>query len=166
MTTQDDAHPTAGEILERCFDEAGRSAASAMDAHLVRCTACRAVADEIAWAEALLRPDPDEAPPAGGLERVLARVGAAPRPAARRLWLRAAVPSAAVVAAGAFAIRHAGARVLASGLVPDAALAPLTALSGFGLAAAVFFAAGSLFTLAVAPFLILEAQAARRTASR
>jgi hypothetical protein len=166
MTTRDDVHATASEILERHFDEAGRSTASAVDAHLERCAACRAAADEIAWAEALLGPDPDAAPPADGLERVLLRVAAEPRPVVRRVWLRAVLPSAAVVAAGAFGIRLAGTRVLAAGLVPDAALAPLEALSGFGLAATAFFAAGSLFTLAVAPFLILEAHSARKAAAR
>jgi len=166
MTKRDDAHATAGEILERHFDEASRPVAAAVGAHLERCAACRAVADEVAWAEALLGPDPDAAPPADGLERVLVRVAAEPRPVVRRAWLRAALPSAAVVATGAFAIRLAGPRLIATGLVPDAALAPLAALSGFGLAATAFFAAGSLFTLAVAPFLILEAHSARKAAAR
>jgi hypothetical protein len=166
VTARSAAHATASEILDRHFGEAGPSSAAAVDAHVERCAACRTDAEAIAWAEALVGPDPVAAPPADGLQRVLSRVAREPRPVPRRLWLRAALPSAAVVAAGAVAIHLAGARVLASGLVPEAVLAPLAALTGFGLAAAAFFAAGSLFTLAVVPVLILEAQAARRAASR
>jgi hypothetical protein len=166
MITRNDGHVTAGEVLDRHFGEVVGDAAAAVDGHLERCAACRSEADAVAWAESLVGPDPEATPPADGLERVLARVGAARRPAARRVWLHAALPSAAVVAAGAAAIRLGGPRLVAAGLVPDAALAPLGALSGFGLAAAAFFAAGSLFTLAVVPVLILEAQAARRAASR
>ncbi len=98
---------------------------------------------------------------------MLAQVAAAPRPAAApRLWLRAAVPSAAAVGVGACVIRLLASHVLSAGLVPESALGPVTVLSGFGLAAAAFFAAGSLFTLALAPFLILEAQGPLRPASR
>ena len=166
MTTRPSAHPSAAELLERHFGEAAGPAAAAVDAHLARCAACRELTDALAWADERLSPDADAAPPVDGLERVLLRVAAEPRPVARRLWLRAALPSAAAVAAGAWAIRAAGPRLQAAGIVPEAALAPLAALSGFGLAALAFFVAGSLFTLAVAPFLILEAQAARRAASR
>ena len=158
MTTRQSTHPTPGAILELHFGEAG-PAASAIAAHLVECAVCRRLRDEVAWAEALLATD--EEPPADGLERVLAAVAPAPRtvPARRpTAWWRAALPSAAAVAVGAAAIRLLGPRVLASGVVPDAALAPVAAVSGFGVAAALFFAAGSLVTLAIAPFLILEGQ--------
>jgi len=165
MTTHADSHPTPGEILDLHFGEAG-AAAAAVAVHVAQCAACRGAREELSWIESLLATADDD-PPADGLERVLARVAAAPRAAAApRLWLRAAVPSAAAVGVGACVIRLLGARVLSAGLVPETALAPVAALSGFGLAAAAFFAAGSLFTLALAPFLILEAQGALRAASR
>jgi len=172
MTKLLDSHPTPGEIVDLRFGEAG-AAATAIAAHVAHCEACRRLADEITWAEALLATD--EEPPADGLERVLAVVSpaagsAAARPAraaARIAWLRAAGPSAAAVAAGAAVIRLLGPRVVAAGLVPPAALEAVADLSGFGVAAAVFFAVGSLVTLTVAPFLILEGQSrALRGASR
>jgi hypothetical protein len=159
MTTWSGTHPTPGDILDLHFGEA-RPAQAATAAHLARCEPCRRWRDEIAWAEALLAVD--EVPPDDGLERVLAAVVPAPRPApARHAWLRATLACAAAVAAGAGVIRHLGPQVLASGVVPEAALAPVATLSSFGLAAAVFFAAGSIVTLTVAPFLILEANGLR-----
>jgi hypothetical protein len=165
MSSHESTHPTPGAILELHFGEAG-PAAAAIEAHLARCAACRHQRDEVAWAEALLAAD--EEPPAEGLERVLAAVaGSARTSRARPTWPRAVAPSAAAVAVGLVAIRALGARLLASGFLPDTALAPIAALSGFGLAALVFFAVGSLFTLTVAPLLILEAQArGMRAASR
>jgi predicted anti-sigma-YlaC factor YlaD len=154
-----DAHPTPGEILELHFEEAGTDAAAIAE-HLTRCEACRAQSDEVAWVERLVAAGDDE-PPSDGLERLLARVEALPRPAtARAPWRRAAAASLLAVGIGAGFIRIVGARVMESGVTGG--LEPVAALSGFGLAAAVFFAAGSLATLTVAPFLILEAEAARR----
>jgi hypothetical protein len=166
MTTGIDWHPTPGEILDLHFGEAG-AATAALAAHVAGCAACRPRRGELSRVEALLATGSEE-PPADGLERVLAAVAPAARPAApRRAWVRAVAPTAAVVGVGACVIRVLAARLLAADLVPEAALAPVTALSGFGLAAAAFFAAGSLFTLALAPFLILEAQGgAWRAASR
>jgi hypothetical protein len=159
MTTRPGTHPMPGDVLDLHFGE-GRPAEAATREHLEGCEACRRWSDEIAWAEALLAVD--EEPPADGLERVLAAVSPAARPApARRAWLRAALPCAVAFALGAGVIRQLGPQVLASGVVPEAALAPVAALSSFGLAAAAFFAAGSLVTLAIAPFLILEANGLR-----
>jgi len=164
MTTGIDWHATTGEILDLQFGEAGAATAT-IAAHVAGCAACRRLAADVAWAEGVL--GTDEEPPADGLERVLAAVAPAPRPAPpRRAWLGAAAPVAAAVGLGICVIGTLGARVLSAGMVPEAALAPVTALSGFGLAAAAFFAAGSLFTLAVAPFLILEAQGGLRATSR
>jgi hypothetical protein len=154
-----DAHATPGEILELHFGEAANDAAATAE-HLTRCEACRAQRDAVAWVERLVAAVDGEPPP-DGLERVLARVEVLPQPApARAAWRRPIAASLVAVAIGAGFIRVVGAQVLESGVV--AGPAPVAALSGFGLAAAVFFAAGSLATLTVAPFLILEAEAARR----
>jgi uncharacterized membrane protein len=90
----------------------------------------------VAWAERALASVPGDAPPADGLERVLSRIEPL-RPARERRagWMRAALPSAAAIVAGLVAARLGGAT-----------------------AAFVFFAAGTLLTLAAAPVLILESQ--------
>jgi predicted anti-sigma-YlaC factor YlaD len=129
-------HPTPAELLELHFGEAAPARRSRLAAHRRSCAACRALLDDVAWAERLLTELPDEEPPADGLERVLARLAPAPARAPRRAaaW-RAALPSAAAIAGGAVAV----------------------ALGG-GTAALAFFAAGSLVTLSLAPALILESQ--------
>jgi hypothetical protein len=129
-------HPTPAELLELHFGEAVPARRSQLLAHRRSCAACRALLDDVAWAERLLAGLPDEEPPADGLERVLARLAPAPAPAPRRAapW-RAALPSGAAIAGGAIAV----------------------ALGG-GTAALAFFAAGSLVTLSLAPALILESQ--------
>jgi hypothetical protein len=159
VTKRPQTHPAPGALLELHFGEAGPAGAAAAR-HLSVCEVCRHRRDELVWIEALLAADAE--PPADGLARVLAAVAATP-PAVprRRHWVRAVLPSAAAATAGVGSIRLLGAHVAASGLVNDAALGPLAALSGLGLAAAVFFAVGSLVTLTVAPLLILEANAAR-----
>jgi anti-sigma factor RsiW len=129
-------HPTPAELLELHFGEAGPARRSRLVAHHRSCDACRALLDDVAWAERLLAELPDEAPPAAGFARVLARLAPAPAPALRRtLPWRAALPSGAAIALGAIAV----------------------ALGG-GTAALAFFAAGSLVTLSLAPALILESQ--------
>lgn len=132
-------HPTPGELLELHFGETGPVRGARLAAHARRCPACRALLDDVAWAERLLSAMPQQEPPADGLTRVLARVAPAagsparPLPRPRVCW--PAVPSAAAFALGTFAIFVGGA---------TAALA--------------FFAAGSLVTLSLAPALILESQ--------
>jgi len=131
-------HPTPGELLEHHFDDDALAAADrdALAGHLGACAACRAILAEVAWVEQLLGAEPEETPPADGLERVLARVEAVRPARERRLrWLCAAGPSAAGLLAGTLAVQ-------VGGLV----------------AAIVFFGIGSLVTLALAPVLILEAQ--------
>jgi len=129
-------HPTPAELLELHFGEAGPARRSRLAAHRRSCATCRALLDDVAWAERLLAELPHEEPPADGLERLLARLAPAPAPTPRRAvaW-RAAVPSVAAVAGGVLAV----------------------ALGG-GTAALAFFAAGSLVTLSLAPALILESQ--------
>jgi hypothetical protein len=129
-------HPGHGELLELHFGEADEPARVAAEAHVRDCAACAAFLADLRWVERVLAGGPAEAPPADGLERVLARIESV-RPARRRKahWLRAALPSAAALVSG-FAAAHLG-----------------------GVAAALaFFALGSIATLAVAPVLILESQ--------
>lgn len=129
-------HPGPGELLELHFGELPEAARKAAEAHVGVCSACAAFLDEVRRVERALGTGPDEAPPADGLARVLARIETV-RPARERRahWVRAALPSALALLAGSVAV-HQG------GLV----------------AALAFFALGSIVTLAVAPVLILESQ--------
>ncbi|HUL78113.1 MAG TPA: hypothetical protein VL691_12690 [Vicinamibacteria bacterium] len=129
-------HPTAGELLELHFGEVGGARRDALATHLRDCAACRAVVDDVEWAERALAEWPPDTPPADGLERVRARIDAVgPIRERRTHWLRTAVPCAAAVLAGGV-VAHQG------GVV----------------AALAFFAVGSILTLAIAPVLILESQ--------
>jgi anti-sigma factor RsiW len=129
-------HPAAGELLELHFGELSGGPREAASAHVRDCAACRALLAEVAWAEAVLRTGPEDAPPADGLQRILARVEAV-RPARERRqhWLRTVGPCAAAVLAGGVA-----------------------APQGGPLAFVAFLAVGSILTLALAPVLILESQ--------
>jgi anti-sigma factor RsiW len=129
-------HPTAGEIVELHFGELPADRRDAAAAHVRDCAACRALLADVAWAESALLAEPDAAPPADGLERVLARIETV-RPARERRehWLRTAAPCAAAVLAGGVAAHQGGV-----------------------VAALAFFALGSIVTLALAPVLILESQ--------
>ena len=127
-------HPAPGELLDLHFggEDASRGPAAA---HVRGCAACRAVLDDVGWAEGALRALPDT-PPAGGLERVLARIDTV-RPARERRErrLRTLLPSALALLAGGVAVHEGGAVALL-----------------------VFLAVGSILTLALAPVLILESQ--------
>lgn len=130
------SHPSPGDLLELHFGELAGARRAACEAHVSSCAACAALLADVAWAERALASVPGDAPPSDGLERVLRRVEPL-RPARERRagWLRAALPSAAAIAAGLAAARLGGAP-----------------------AALLFFAAGTLLTLAAAPVLILESQ--------
>jgi hypothetical protein len=129
-------HPSTGELLELHFGEGDEARAVALRAHVGECALCASLLTELRWAEEALAAVPGEAPPADGLERVLARVEAA-RPARERRssGLRTFLPCAGALLAGAVAVQQGGA-----------------------LAALAFFALGSIVTLALAPVLILESQ--------
>ena len=130
------SHPTTGELLELHFGEADPLRRDGLSTHVGGCAACRALGEDLEWTERVLATGPDDAPPADGLARVLARVEAS-RPARRRPSprLRAALPCAAALLAGSAAV-----------------------LQGGAAAALAFFAVGSLLTLSIAPVLILESQ--------
>jgi hypothetical protein len=137
-------HPTPGELLELHFGEAKPARAERLAAHARGCEECRLLLDDVAWTERLLAVAPDEGPAEDGLARVFARIEAdRPAPLPRRTGLRAALPSAAAILAGALAVGLWGAT-----------------------AAVAFFAAGTLVTLSLAPMLILETQARGHAAAR
>jgi predicted anti-sigma-YlaC factor YlaD len=151
-------HPSPDALLELHFGEATASERAPLEAHLRGCRECAGFVAELGRLERQLGPGPDEAPPADGLERVLARV-AELRPARRPRaeWALAALPCAAAIAAGAWAIRAGGERLSSLGIVSSASLGPLSGeLLGLSLAALGLVVAGALVTLALAPVLILE----------
>ena len=129
-------HPGPGELLDLHFGELPADRRDSAAAHLHDCAACRALLADVTWAESVLLAGADDTPPADGLERVLARIEAV-RPARERRsgWLRAALPSAFALLAGAVAVHQGGI-----------------------VAALAFFALGSIVTLSLAPVLILESQ--------
>jgi predicted anti-sigma-YlaC factor YlaD len=151
-------HPPADALLELHFGEAEPGERAHLEAHLRSCRDCSGLVAELRRLERGLALGPDDAPPADGLERVLARV-APVRPVRRRHaeWAMAALPSAAAIVAGAWAVRAGGERLSAIGVVSGAASGPLSAeLLGLSLAALGVVLLGALVTLALAPVLILE----------
>lgn len=151
-------HPSPGALLELHFDETPAHEREALAAHLRECRACAAFVAEVGCVEAALARGSANAPPRDGLERVLARVAVERRTRARRAeWALAAIPSAAALAAGAWATREGGERLATLGLVPAAASGVVSAeLLGVSLAAFGLVVLGALVTLALAPVLILE----------
>lgn len=150
--------PSAGALVELHFGEAPTHEAAGLAAHLLECAACAGLVRELGGLERALASGPDEAPPRDGLERVLSRVAhVRPVRARRSEWLFAVIPSAAALAAGAWAVRAGGERLTTLGLVPTAAAGPVSAeLLGLSLAALGLVVLGALVTLALAPVLILE----------
>ena len=151
-------HPSPDALLELHFEEATAGERAPLEAHLRGCRECAAFVSELRRLERELGPGPDDAPPSDGLERVLARV-ADVRPARRRRaeWAMAAGPCAAAMLAGVWAIRAAGERLTALGVVSGAAVGPVSGeLLGLSLAALGLVVLGALITLALAPVLILE----------
>jgi anti-sigma factor RsiW len=151
------SHPSRDALLELHFDETDPGERTALAVHLRGCGECAAYVFELRRIERALALGPDDAPPADGLERVLARV-ADVRPAKRRRseWALAAVPCGAAMLAGVWAVRAGGERLTALGLVSGAPLGLSGELLGLSLAALGLVVAGALVTLALAPVLILE----------
>lgn len=151
-------HPSPGALLELHFEESAGAERDALTAHVRQCRQCEALLQEVRHLERALAVGPDDGPPADGLERVLARVAVLkPAQARRAEWARAAVPSAAALLAGAWAIRAGAERLNALGLGPGLSVGPVSGdLLGLSLAALGVVVAGGLVTLALAPVLILE----------
>jgi hypothetical protein len=151
-------HPSPGALLELHFGETSVHGRGALVAHLRECAECARFTRELGGIERSLATGLGDAPPADGLERVLARVAVVrPARARRAEWLLAVVPSALALVAGAWAVRTAGERLTALGLVPGTSLGLVSPeLLGLSLAALGLVVLGALVTLALAPVLILE----------
>ncbi len=162
-------HPLPNALLAFQGGEAGVVERRAIEEHLKTCSECRTSLALLEDTVTSLQSWAEEDPPADGLERVLAEVRRT-RPAAapRRDWLWPVLASLLGVAAGSVIIYGTGVRLFQWLRVVDLRLlAPVGPLSGFGLAALVFFGIGSLFTLVLAPVLLLEMQSReRRLAAR
>ncbi len=130
------SHPAPSELALLHFGEITGPRREACEAHVRDCAACRTTVADMEWVEQALLLGAAGAPPADGLERVLARIETV-RPARERRaqGLRAALPCGAALAAFGVAAQL-------GGLV--AALALLVV--------------GSVVTLSLAPVLILESQ--------
>jgi hypothetical protein len=157
-------HPTPGELLDLHFGEARGRQGSRTAAHVAACPRCREEIASVEWVERSLAALPEEAPPADGLERVMSHVGGEGRARGRGPgWLGPMAAGVAGLGGSAAVIYGLGAWLLA--LPPFAqwcVLEPARIASGFGLAALAFFAVGSFVTLALAPALLMEAQARTR----
>ena len=151
------SHPSPAALLELHFEESTGAERAALAEHVRQCPPCGALLDEVLRLERALAV-PNEAPPADGLQRVLARVARTQPARARQAeWARAAVPGAAALLAGWWAIRTGAERVVSLGLVPGPLAGSLSGdLLGLSLSALAVVAFGALLTLAVAPVLILE----------
>ena len=160
-------HLTEGELLDLHVG-AGSIRRRAVARHIAGCDACRARFEDLGWLDATLAEWPAPEPPRDGLARVMRQIAEQrPRAATRPARLRGLAATFVGVLAGAGGIAFAGVRLSASALVAQLSVAdPVKEMAGMGLAAAVFFGAGSLVTLALAPILMLELQSHQAAARR
>jgi hypothetical protein len=154
------SHPSPGVLLELAFDELASAEREALADHVRACAACGGYLDEVRRLERSLAAGPDDAPPADGLDRVLARVAQVhPLRARRAEWARAAVPGAAALLTGWWAIRAGAERLAASGAVPPSIAGSIAGDAfAWSLSALAVAGVGAFLTLAVAPVLILESR--------
>jgi len=130
------SHPSPGEILSLHFGELSERDRLLCAAHAAACPECGAALRDLHALDRALAPGLGDAPPADGLDKVLARVeGLRPARRRRELGLRALLPGLLGAAASTAAVHQGG-------------------VLGF----VALFAAGALVTLALAPILILESQ--------
>jgi hypothetical protein len=164
-----DTHPTPGDLVELHFGEVDGRRREAIAAHVQGCRRCREELAGLELVDRALAAQPEEAPPADGLERVLSRIDREePLRARAGGWL---VPLAAAlggVGGGAALIFALGTWLVGLPRLAQWAVAePTRLVSGLGLAALAFFAVGSFVTLALAPALLMESQSpTRRVAGR
>ncbi len=158
-------HPDQDRLLSLQLGELDDPERGRIETHLRACESCRDDLTLLAETVALLGRGPEEDPPADGLERVLTAIGQArsTTPSGNE-WLRPALASLAGVATGGFVIYAAGTWLAAlPSLAQLPLLEPFRVLSGYGLAAFVFFGVGSFVTLALAPMLLLDRRAQGRS---
>jgi predicted anti-sigma-YlaC factor YlaD len=153
-------HPSPAALLELHFDESAGAERQELAAHVRQCPSCGALLDDVGRLERALAAGPDDGPPPEGLERVFARVALVQPARARRAeWARAALPGAAALLTGWWAIRAGADRLAALGVVPGSfAGSPAGDVLSLTLSALGVVGVGALLTLALAPVLILEAQ--------
>lgn len=131
-----ESHPKKSELFELHFGELSPERRQAVAVHLRSCDPCRAFVADLSSIEDALALAPEDAPPADGLDRVLARIGQTPPvPERRDHRLRSILPSLVAIAGGVTMIHQGGV-----------------------VGALAFFLGGALLTLAIAPVLILESQ--------
>jgi predicted anti-sigma-YlaC factor YlaD len=152
-------HPSPAALLELHFEESTGAERAALAEHVRQCPPCATLLEEVLRLERALAAGPDDAPPPDGLQRVLARVARTQPARARQAeWARAAVPGAAALLAGWWAIRTGAERAASLGLVPGSLAGSLSGdLLGLSLSALAVVAFGAVVTLAIAPVLILDA---------
>jgi len=157
-------HPHPNDLLAFQGGEASGAEQRRIEEHVSACGECRAYVTLLEETASSLDDWPEEDPPAGGLERVMAKVRSAqPAHPRRSDWLWPVLASLLGVMAGSLVIYATGAQLLRlPAVVQSPLLAPVAAFSGFGLAALVFFGIGSVVTLALAPMLLLEMQSRER----
>jgi hypothetical protein len=148
-------------VLAVHFGDGDAKATAAARAHVEECGPCREYLHLLSDVDAALREWPDEEPPAGLADRVLARATRAPQPAPARV-APSAMPLVGLVPVLAFLVLSI--RQLAGWL--DAlpywrVLEPWPAVhlaAPFAAAAALLFALGGLASLAAAPALLMESR--------
>jgi anti-sigma factor RsiW len=157
-------HPHANDLLAFQGGEANATLQHRIEEHLGACGECSAYVALLEDTVSTLEDWAEEDPPAGGLERVMAEVrSVSPALPRRSDWLWPVLASLLGVAAGSLVIYATGTRLVQWLSVLDAPLlVSVHALSGFSLAALVFFGIGSVLTLALAPMLLLEMQSRER----
>ena len=157
-------------LLALHFQERDARPAAATVAHVKGCASCREYLAALAEIEGTLRAWPDERPPAGLADRVMAR---ALRPARQAPALRAA-PTAMpllglvpVLAALLAAIRQLASWLPTRPFWPRLEVPPLVEIViPFGAAAFILLVLGGLGALAIAPALVLETAGGMRRGAR
>jgi len=162
-----DTHPTPGDLVDLHFGEVEGRRRETIAAHVQACSRCREEMAAVVWVDGALAAQPEEPPPADGLERVLSRIGPAQRLRGRPAsWVAPLAAGLAGLGGGATAIFALGTWLLdLPRLAQWSVVEPARIASGLGLAALAFFAIGSFVTLALAPALLMEAQSRARAAA-
>ena len=162
-----DTHPAPGDLVDLHFGEVAGRRRESIAAHVQACPRCREELAGLEWVDGALAAQPEEPPPADGLQRVLSRIGPEQplrgRPAS---WMAPLAAGLAGVGAGTTAIFALATWLLdLPRLGQWSMMEPARIASGLGLAALAFFAIGSFVTLALAPALLMEAQSRARAAA-
>jgi hypothetical protein len=157
-------HLQEDELVALALDEASSEARSSGCLHLERCPECRTALRDLIRAVALLEAEPTEPAPPDAWIRLRARLEDTRRP---QDWSEASwIPMTLAHAGGAVLLLVAafllGAWLESTTLWQSIRTWPLArAAGGWGVAAAVFFGAGTFVTLALTPVLWWDARRTR-----